>query len=188
MKKAVIVVFVLLMIIVACLSFSLLLSQSGLAYYFNKNIACTYTIKEKENLAQVISSNPRRKEWLNKSKMSSREKKDCLNNPEEYDLIYFDLEIQKSTDYWIMMKPLFKDAKNVWFVRESFIQNEKGTPIKAAPQDSSEWSFGMIVKTDQEVKDIDQSCFKSLAFAKIVEGPLVSLFVPKTELKYAAQS
>ncbi len=185
MKKVIYVyiVFVLFVIILVCQSFALLHSHTGMAYFFNNNITCTYTINERKNLAQVFSSNPRMKERVKKSSMSLLEKRKCFTYPEEYELVYFDLKIDNPTDFWIMIQPRFKDLENVWFMRKSFMQDEKGTPVKSNPNDSSEWDFGMIVKAGTTVNDIDQGCFKSLARAKIIGGPFVASFHPKTVLR-----
>lgn len=179
MKKATKAAVFVLAVLFVLQSALFLTCQIGLQLHCSRQIACTYSIEDRKNLKEVFSDSLQMKDRLNKTRMSLREKQGCLENPEQYDLVYLELSNQNDSEFWVAVKPHFKDFKGAWFIRDPF--GDKSTPEKANPHETSLCGYGVIVKNDCFEGIIPPHQIRLLAFVKVLGGPFVTAFFPRIE-------
>lgn len=179
MKKATKTAVIVLAVLFVLQSAAFLTCQIGLQLLCSRQISCTYSLKERRNLAEVFSDAPKMKDRLNKTRMSLREKHACLESAEQYALVCLELNIRNDSDFWVAVKPRFKDFEGAWFIREPL--GDKSIPEKANPHETSLCGYYVIVKNDSFEGIVSVQQVRPLAFVKVLDGPFVTAFIPKVE-------
>ena len=180
-KKSVIIIIIsawIVIVLLAVLSFALLMSHTGMVYYLNKNIRLEYTVTEKKNVSDYFED--KYTLWALEKRIKAShlpifERKKLYNNPSEYNIVNFDLTIVNNSDYYIRIKPRFEDTGNVRFVNKNLelLAGDDSTWVGCGPHDSTSWSFCAIEKLDSFDTEIKYSNLRSKVYAYIEDGTYI---------------